>query len=197
MIPIARSPEEVRALLGALEGEHRPTKKAYYISAIFAFFSGVVGPIVLLWALWSGDPYEERFWESLSSLIIGPLLAFEIVRSVMGVYVIDESQVSCISAIRIGSWTLFRAEIDQIDANVTATGIALWLRSSTQGVKVLPLRKRHRELLLRMFPELRKAKLRASAQEREKQRKGRLYVALLALFFVLLVVMIFTMLWLR
>lgn len=197
MVVLARSPEEVRAVLGALEGEHRPTKKAYYSSAVTAILVGVVGPVVLVWALWIGDPSEPRWWEALSSVIIGPLLAFEIVRSVMGVYVIDDSQVSCISAIRIGSWTLFRAEIDQIDANVTATGIALWLRSSTQGVKVLPLRKRHRELLLRMFPELRRAKLRASAEEREKRRKGRLYAALLALFFVLLVIMIFTMLWLR
>ncbi len=190
MVVLAKSPEEVRAVLGALEGEHRPTKKAYYSSAVTAILVGVVGPIAMTLILLAGDASDPRWWRSIASAVIGPLLAFEIVRTVMATYVINESQVTSVSAIGIGSWTMFRVEIEGIDALVGPTGMSLRFRSSAQGVKLLPLRKRHRYLLMRMYPEIRKAKLRATAEERAEKRKSRLYLALLALFFVLAIVMV-------
>lgn len=189
MVVIASSPEEVRTVLAALEGEHRPTKKAFYGSAVSVVLIGVIGPIAMGLLLSAADLSDPSSWRGIVSAIVGPLIAFEIVRTVMAVYVIDDSQITVVSPIRIGSWMMFRAEIEEINALVGPTGLSLRLRSSAQGIKVLPLRKRHRDVLMRMFPEIRKAKLRASATKRAEQKRSRLYLALLGLFVVLVAIM--------
>ena len=177
-------------MLAALSGEHLPTRKMYIGSAFFAVLGGIIAPAFLVFALTRRPLDLVRDLESLITLVMSPLIAFEIVRSAMSRFVIDESHVSCIAPLGIGSWTMMRAEIERVEANVSTMRMSLMFHSGLQKPKFMPLRKRYRDQFLRQFPELRRARARASIQERKEKRRGKLILLLLALFLIGLVVML-------
>ncbi|HEV3484486.1 MAG TPA: hypothetical protein VG106_03695, partial [Vicinamibacterales bacterium] len=190
---IARTSEEIRDVLSMLAGEYPPGRKAYFVSILFAFASALATPL-LIWSLIEGDPFEGYWWESLASAIMTPLLAYEILRIGTSRYIVDDSHVAAVTPIRLGSWTVMRAELESIDVFINPTGMSLRFKSGLQSAKTMPLRKRHRDRLLRMYPELRRAKLKASAEQRAKEARSKLYLTLIFVVFVLVICM-FVVIW--
>ncbi|HUP61474.1 MAG TPA: hypothetical protein VNA69_13740 [Thermoanaerobaculia bacterium] len=192
---IARSPEEIRAVLETLEGEHLPTRKAYLGSAVSALFLGVVAPAVLLWVLTNDDILDPRWWESILTAIIGPPLALELIRTSMARYRVDESGIECITPLGLGSWAAMRAEIVRIEANAGPLMLSLLIHTSTRRTPwTMLLRRKRARVLMQIFPELRRmagqAIIAATAEEQARKRKNRIVLGALALFVVLLIAVI-------
>lgn len=179
---IARTPEEIRVVLDTLAGEHLPTRKVFVGAAMFCVFGGVIAPVLLTWAIAARGLDLVEDLESLIYIIMGPPLAFSLLQVAMARYVVDDSYIACFTPIRFGSWTMVRAEIERIEVSIGPTGMALVLHSILMSRKTMPLRKRYSDRFLRMYPELRKAKLQVSAEERARKRRAKVMtIALLVI----------------
>ena len=170
-------------MLEALAGEHLPTRKTYITSGLFVVLSGIAGPAVLVWALTRRPLDLVRDLESLISLFVGPLLAFELLRTAMARYIVDDSHIRCIAPMGIGSWTVMRAEIERIDANVGTVGMSLTIHSGLQKPKTMPLRKRTSDQFFRQYPELRRIRAKVSVEERKRQQKNKIVLVAVVVIF--------------
>ncbi len=182
---IARSSDEIRAVLDALAGEHLPSRKTYLASGFFVLVCGIFFPVLLAGLLiYRGAGIDLlRDYEALFTIVGGPLLAFSLLQTSMSRYVVDDAHIACTAPLGIGSWTMMRAEIERIEANVGTVGMSLTIHSGLQKPKTMPLRKRTSDRFFRRYPELRRVRAKVNVEERKRKQKNKIVlIAFIAIF---------------